>query len=213
MIAKPVDLFAETPKEKIEPVQQSREVAKKPAPQVQKKLSLFGDSDSDEDIFATAASKPLVTPSKALFDDDDLYFQTSKPEVPKDDSLFLFSSQNAEKVIPIVEAKVEEKLAPPALKPKIQEKPKPTTIEPAKKIYEKPFIKPAPVNLFDSPEEETPSPTKETDDLFGEQKSPDPIKVETADDTVKEEKSTEIAKGEKTPEPALPKRKSAFLCY
>lgn len=174
-------------------------------PPVQKKLSLFGDSDSDDDIFSTASSKPLVASSKVLFDDDDL-FQTSKPVVPKDDSLFLFSPQKAEKVIAKVEEKVEEIIAPPAPKPKIQEKPKPVVSESAKKNPELPIVKPAPVNLFDSPEEKTPSSIKESDDLFGDRKYPVPIKVED-----KKEQVNEIAKGEKTPEPELPKCELAFL--
>jgi hypothetical protein len=174
-------------------------------PQVQKKLSLFGDSDSDEDIFATATSKPLVAPSKVLFDDDDL-FQTSKPEVPKDDSLFLFSPQKAEKVTAKDEEKVVEKItAPiPIPKPKIQEKPKPVVSESATKIVDPPKVKPALVNLFDSPDETTPSPTKESEDLFGERKSAEPRKVQLAAED-KKEKDNEIAKGEKTPEPELPK--------
>ena len=197
-------MFAATPKEKVEPAKQPKEPVKKPVPQVQKKLSLFGDSDSDEDIFSTATSKPpLVAPSKVLFDDDDL-FQTPKPEVPKDDSLFLFSPQKAEKVIAKVEEKVEEKITAPAPRPKIQEKPKPVVSEPVKKIVETPIKKPAPVNLFDSPEEETPSPIKESEDLFGEQKPPAPVKVQTVAEDKKEEEN-EIAKGEKTPEPELPK--------
>ncbi|XP_065332407.1 WASH complex subunit 2 [Cloeon dipterum] len=128
--------------------------ATKPVP---KKLSLFGDSDSDEDIFS--ASNPSSS-SKGLFGDEteDLFKPAKKPESALED---IFSQ-------PKTIAPVEEKIVTPKpeevqksiVKPKIEEKPAPkivsTDTTEIKKRLNLVLTKETPkvVNLFESPETE-----------------------------------------------------------